>query len=235
MEEKLKMTQVSDQKVARKVKNGALDGGGSPRNRIDGSTRTQILISAMRWFARRGFDGASVTQIASDAGVPQPLINYHFGNKFKLWQAVIDFLFDELIRDLDIFSSSLKDLEPVDALKVTLRRHVEFVARRPEFFMIAIVEAREETERLQYLMGNYINPLNKVMEDLIFAAQEKGQVKKAPVLNILEIIIGATIIFFGPSAAFRFSEDFVTKGGGVDPEHADVVVEVLFGGLAIRS
>ncbi|AJG22333.1 hypothetical protein RR42_s0742 [Cupriavidus basilensis] len=165
--------------------------------------------------------------------MPQPLINYHFGTKLKLWQASVDFLFDELIKDLAIFSSSLRDLEPVDALKVTLRRHVEFVARRPEFFMIAIVEGREDTERLAYLMERYINPLNKTMEELILAAQKKGQIKNAPVLNLLEIMIGATIIFFGPSAAFRFSEAFLTEGAGPSVRHADVVVDVLFHGLAL--
>lgn len=201
--------------------------------RVDGTTRTQILMSAMRWFAKRGFDGASVTQIASDAGVPQPLINYHFGTKLKLWQAAVDFLFEELINDLAIFSSSLRDLKPVDALKVTLRRHVEFVARRPEFFMIAIVEAREETERLTYLMERYIDPLNKTMEELILAAQEKGQIMRAPVLNLLEIMIGASIIFFGPSAAFRFSEEFSVEGVRPKVRHADVVVDVLFDGLAL--
>ncbi|MGN5478156.1 hypothetical protein ACTMU2_17755 [Cupriavidus basilensis] len=56
------------------------------------------------------------------------------------WQSVVDFLFKEWTAGLDISSSTLKDLEPVDALKVTLRRHIEFVAKRPEIFMIAIVE-----------------------------------------------------------------------------------------------
>jgi TetR/AcrR family transcriptional regulator len=204
------------------------------RRAADSATRSQILMSAMRWFARRGFDGASVTQIAADAGIPQPLINYHFENKNKLWQAVVDFLFEELNSELGMHSSALKDLEPVDALKVTLRRHVEFVARRPEFFMIAIVEAREETDRLQYLMERYINPLNKSMEDLIVAAQKKRQIKKLPMLNLLEIMIGSTIMFFGRSAAFHFSDAFTTKDKRLAEHHADVVVDVLFDGLVVR-
>lgn len=197
----------------------------------DGSTRMQILLSGMRWFARRGFDGASVTQIASDAGVPQPLINYHFGSKRQLWVAVVDFLFDEWLTGLGIYGSTLKDLEPVDALKVTLRRHVEFVSKRPEFFMIAVVEGREETERQRYLMDRYINPLNKAMEALIVAAQEKRQIRQGPVLNLLEIMIGATIMFFGPSAAFRFSEAFTAQSRSLAEQHADVVIAVLFDGL----
>lgn len=218
------------------VRRKVLTSEGNPpaRERADTTTRMQILMSAMRWFARRGFDGASVTLIASDAGVPQPLINYHFGNKRKLWLAVVDFLFDEWTTALAIHSASLKDLEPVDALKVTLRRHVDFVARRPEFFMLAIVEGREDTERLQYLMDRYINPLNKAMEILIVAAQEKGQIRQGPVLNLLEIMIGSTIIFFGQSAAFRFSEAFTEEHRSLTERHADVVIGVLFDGMAVK-
>ncbi|WP_167355523.1 TetR/AcrR family transcriptional regulator [Cupriavidus alkaliphilus] len=222
--------------VRRKAPRTALTAAGNQpaSERVDTTTRMQILTSAMRWFARRGFDGASVTLIASDAGVPQPLINYHFGNKRKLWLAVVDFLFEEWTTALAIHSASLKDLEPVDALKVTLRRHVDFVARRPEFFMLAIVEGREETDRLQYLMERYINPLNQAIETLLVAAQKKRQIRQVPVLNLLEIMIGSTIILFGQSASFRFSDAFTEEHRRLAERHADVVIGVLFDGMAVR-
>ena len=123
----------------------------SARRKGDNGTRQQILLSAMKWFARRGYEGASVTQIAADIGVPQPLINYHFAGKQGLWTAVVDFLFEELLSKLDFQSASLKDLTPLDALKVTLRRSSEFFLRRPEFFMIAMLEIRDDTDRRRYL------------------------------------------------------------------------------------
>jgi len=204
------------------------------RSNADLATRDQILMSAMQWFARRGFDGASVNQIASDAGVPQPLINYHFVNKLGLWTAVVDFLFEELLVELDLHSGVLKDLDPLDALKVTLRRHLEFNARRPEFFLIAIVEAREDTDRLRYLMERYINRLNRSMEGLILAAQRSGRIKTVPSLNLLEIMVGASMIFFGQSAGFRFSESFTDERQQLADRHADLMIDVLFDGLAVR-
>ena len=38
----------------------------------------------------RSFDGASTREIAARAGVPQPLLAYHFRSKEDLWQAAVD-------------------------------------------------------------------------------------------------------------------------------------------------
>jgi AcrR family transcriptional regulator len=205
----------------------------SARRKGDNGTRQQILISAMKWFARRGYEGASVTQIAADIGVPQPLINYHFAGKQGLWTAVVDFLFEELLSKLDFQSASLKDLTPLDALKVTLRRSSEFVLRRPEFFMIAMLEIRDDTDRRRYLLERYIGPLNEQMAKLIRAAQDSRQIKRLPVLNLLDIMVGVQIVFYGKSAAFPFSDCDGEETGWLTEKHPDVLIEVLFDGLMV--
>lgn len=49
---------------------------------------TTILDAAERVFALHGFDGASMRQIATAAGVAQALLHYHFGTKEKLFEAM---------------------------------------------------------------------------------------------------------------------------------------------------
>lgn len=53
-------------------------------------TKARILAGAERLFAERGYDGATVRQIALAAQVPIALINYHFGNKDGLYRAVFE-------------------------------------------------------------------------------------------------------------------------------------------------
>lgn len=48
-----------------------------------------ILDAAEAVFAASGFDGASIREIATRAGVAQALIHYHFQTKDKLFEAVI--------------------------------------------------------------------------------------------------------------------------------------------------
>ena len=57
-------------------------------------TRETILEVARDEFARRGFDAATVRQIAGRAGVDPAMIAHHFGSKQQLFLAVLQVPFD---------------------------------------------------------------------------------------------------------------------------------------------
>ncbi|MES2032791.1 MAG: TetR family transcriptional regulator [Pseudomonadota bacterium] len=52
-------------------------------------TRATILESARKRFAREGYDGASLREIAADAGVDAALISRYFGSKDELFSEVV--------------------------------------------------------------------------------------------------------------------------------------------------
>ncbi len=55
------------------------------------STKEKILSSANSLFAKHGFEGTSVREIASQADVNLAAINYHFKNKEKLYWDVFNY------------------------------------------------------------------------------------------------------------------------------------------------
>jgi AcrR family transcriptional regulator len=57
-------------------------------------TRQTILEVARNEFAQRGFDNATVRQIASRAGVDPAMIAHHFGSKQQLFLAALEVPFD---------------------------------------------------------------------------------------------------------------------------------------------
>ena len=59
------------------------------RRRNAVATRKAILASARRAFARAGFDGVGVREIAMGAGVTAMLINRYFGSKERLFAEVM--------------------------------------------------------------------------------------------------------------------------------------------------
>jgi AcrR family transcriptional regulator len=64
-------------------------GDPAPRRRRDAAaTREAILASARRAFARAGYDGVGVREIASEAGVTAMLVNRYFGSKEQLFAEV---------------------------------------------------------------------------------------------------------------------------------------------------
>jgi AcrR family transcriptional regulator len=58
-----------------------------PRNAA--ATRTAILTSARQAFARAGYDGAGLREIAAAAGVTAMMVQRYFGSKEQLFAAVI--------------------------------------------------------------------------------------------------------------------------------------------------
>jgi AcrR family transcriptional regulator len=53
-------------------------------------TRQVILAAAREAFAERGFDKASIRQIATSAGVDPALVHHYFGSKDKLFVAAME-------------------------------------------------------------------------------------------------------------------------------------------------
>ena len=68
------------------------EAGGRPRDAA--ATRAAILASARQAFARAGYDGAGVREIAEGAGVTAMLVNRYFGSKEGLFAEVVAGIMD---------------------------------------------------------------------------------------------------------------------------------------------
>src|SRR3954452_5337290 len=91
-------------------------------------TRERILAAALESFSDTSFDGATMREIASHAGVTQPLVNYHFSSKDALWRAAVDGLFVELGVALDERAAGLRGVDPLTVAKLMTREFISFSA-----------------------------------------------------------------------------------------------------------
>ncbi len=63
------------------------------------NTKTQILNSAERLFAQKGFDAVSLRNIIETAGVNLAAVHYHFGSKQALLHAVVSRRFSPINKE----------------------------------------------------------------------------------------------------------------------------------------
>lgn len=90
----------------------------------------RISSAAREEFARRGYSGARVEQIARRAGVNKQLLFYYYHSKRGLFQAVLSQAAAELENSLSALA--LPPGGPLERLRVTLQIQFEFLARNPQ-------------------------------------------------------------------------------------------------------
>jgi AcrR family transcriptional regulator len=173
----------------------------------------------------------SLSEVARDANVAQPLIHHYFGSKRGLWEAAADFAFLELGAAFEDARNELHGLDAITMMKVLVRRYALFTARRPEVHLILAREAAVDGERLEWLIDRHVGPLQRVIEELITEAQAQGRIKPIPLPHLIQILNGAV-------AVFLCSGPLMERLYGIDPRsreevsrHADALTEVLFHGI----
>src|SRR5579872_5228716 len=94
--------------------------------RIRARNKKAILDAAITIFREKGFDGASIAEIAARAGLPKANVYYYFGNKETIYQTIIG----DLIREWDKALAHLTpEREPAEALAAYIRAKLEFSRR----------------------------------------------------------------------------------------------------------
>ncbi|MBD3652853.1 TetR/AcrR family transcriptional regulator [Kangiella sp.] len=76
------------------------------------STKSRILDAAEQLFAERGFAETSLRTITTRAKVNLASVNYHFGSKKSLIQAVFDRFLQDFTKELSLELMTLEQLEP---------------------------------------------------------------------------------------------------------------------------
>lgn len=75
------------------------------------ATRQKVIQAAINSIYRDGFHAAHTNRIAQEAGVSWGVLQYHFGDKDSLLQAVIDYIFDDFAATLEAISLQGDDLQ----------------------------------------------------------------------------------------------------------------------------
>ena len=94
-----------------------------PKGRIRQQNEENILRAAEAVFARAGFAGARVAEIAAEAGIPKPNLHYYFKSKRALYRAVLHNILTLWLAETDIIR---EDVEPRAALEQYLRAKMKF-------------------------------------------------------------------------------------------------------------
>jgi TetR/AcrR family fatty acid metabolism transcriptional regulator len=137
--------------------------------------RRQILDAAVRVFARRGFNGCRVSDIADEAGVAYGLVYHYFRSKDE----VLDTLFLErwnimlgVIRELDG-----QDLSPREKLYAITSFIVDSYRHDPDLMKVIIVEVTRAANSFGHTHVEKIREAYDLIAAIVERAQARGVFK----------------------------------------------------------
>ncbi len=104
-----------------------------------GDTRSRVLLAARAAFGERGFDGATIRDVAARAGVDPALVHHYFGSKQQLFVAAMEFPWD-----LPVMVSRILE-GPRDELGERLARLVLELWEAPAFRPLLLGVVRSAT------------------------------------------------------------------------------------------
>ncbi len=149
-----------------------------------------IINAAEKLFALRGFDGASVRDIAHEADVNVAMISYYFGSKEKLMEAV----FEERTNNIRLKVENLLQNEGISHLQkvnILIDDYVDKFIHQQEFHKIMIREQMIEKDTpiaglIHELKKKNLESITKLIED----GQASGSFKK----NIDIVLMMTTLV-----------------------------------------
>ena len=106
------------------------------RPRLAASARRAQLVDVGRVvFAQRGYEAASVEEIAERAGITKPIVYEHFGGKEGLYAVVVDREVEHIVSRI---VEAISEGSPRERLERAALAFLDYVRERPEGFTMLL-------------------------------------------------------------------------------------------------
>ena len=186
------------------------------------SSKEKVLRAAIRVFSKKGYDGASMQDIAKAVGLTKAGLYHHVGSKDRLLYEIVNYGMD--ILDETVLQK-VKDIsDPKEKLRQTIIGHIDLIVRARDMEITVILH---ENRSLRGALRKKINARKKTyiqyLEDLIAKAQERAGAKP---------LIPPHIAAFAVLGMINWLYQWYRSEGPVkQPELTQAFVDFIFRGL----
>jgi AcrR family transcriptional regulator len=159
--------------------------------------RTQVLQTATRLFATRGFDGTPLQAIADEVGIAKPSLLYHFPSKDELRRAVLDQVMSHWNEVLpSILQAATTGEHRFESL---IGQLVGFFTEDADRARLLVREMLDRPDDMKELFVQYLGPWMKILSDYIRRGQAKTTIHadldpEAHILQIIQLVVGTVAL-----------------------------------------
>ncbi len=156
-------------------------------------TREQLLESATRLFAARGFYGASLASIADELGLTKQALLHHFGRKEKLYAEILSRISDRMLGLVEAAQANHE--EPAEQLLAALLSMYELSLEVPHETRIIMRELLDSERRASDVRSWYLKPFLDSLVDITRAMPARKALTRTDALTRVYPMLGAMSYF----------------------------------------
>src|SRR5438067_6190892 len=158
-------------------------------------TRSGILDAALAEFSKEGLAGARTDAIARADGVNKALLYYYFGDKDRLYAAVLDHVFGELShRLIDVLDH---DNSPREKILAYAAAHFDYIAHSPLLPRLVHREmmqaGRHGSAHVARVAEQYLRPVFRRLAATLHAGMEAGEFRRVDPVHFAISMVGVIV------------------------------------------
>ncbi len=143
--------------------------------RIQKKNRAAILEAALNVFSAHGFRGATVDQIAAEAGLSKPNLLYYFPSKEAIHTALLSGLLDTWLAPLHDLDA---DGDPLEEILAYIRRKLEMSRDLPRESRLFANELVQGAPRIHESLSNDLKALVDEKTTVLSAWMDQGKIAR---------------------------------------------------------
>jgi len=151
------------------------EGGPTPAASARGAKREHILEAAIRVFARRGYHGARVSDIAAEADIAYGLVYHYFKNKEEILRTIFEERWNAFLRVVDQIAEGPGPA--ADKLHALAGLILYAYRRRPDWVKVLVFEIQRSSRFSEPEQIRAVGRLFQSVARVIRAGQDAGELR----------------------------------------------------------
>lgn len=191
-------------------------------------TRTRILRSALRLFARQGYDGTTTKDLAADAGVAEGTLFRHFPNKKAILIEVATQGWVEILTDL---LTELSEMGSYKAVAQVMQRRMLHLHKNADMLRVCFMEAQFHPDLRDRIQTEVIVKMTDVAEAFFQTAMDKGIYRRTNPRVVAQV-------FLGMFTVAGFSQNTIMEEGSSPTEMlemAEGLADIFLNGVLAKD
>ena len=187
-------------------------------------TRTRILKSAERLFARQGYDGTTTRDLAQTAGIAEGTLFRYFENKKAILIEVATQGWVEILTDL---LTELSEMGSYKAVAQVMRRRMLNLHQNSDMMRVCFMEAQFHPDLRDRIQAEVVNKMMDVAEAFFQTAMDQGIYRPMNPKVVARV-------FLGMFAVAGFSDETIMSPNSSPKEMqemAEGIAEIFLNGV----